>query len=384
MPKFKILETDYNNFKDICSVGAEFKNEEGKVSTKRMQALYLLGVKLHNAVMAATAYQRQRRKLQSTNATGVKALTAFHEAQAELSWIDEQARLNEEVVYIRKWLSRQGATFWGLGGIDLPNLKNTRVIYDADPALQESTKVTISGGRLLSADGKPFDTARMVTMQSGPGYAIYVMSAEGNFHVRSHSVGYYHHSSLLAGADVAGAGEIKVKNGKIKKLSNKSGHYTPGHENLLQVLAMLQKKDVDLDFKLMVMPSGREYPSVSAFMTDQRLDDASIQRVTQAMNLVSTIPVKQRGALNGAPENHVPVPKQRGALNGPPGNMNHNAATAPGNHVPAPKQRGALNGPPGNMQHVTAAAAPTGMPGAFEPPAKKRQALEPSVFLNLK
>jgi hypothetical protein len=72
------------------------------------------------------------------------------------------------------------------------------------------------------------------------------MSEEGSLHVDSHSVGYRHHSSLLAGKNVGSAGEMMVKQGKLVWISNKSGHYHPSVPHFLQVLHQLQKKSVDL------------------------------------------------------------------------------------------------------------------------------------------
>jgi hypothetical protein len=99
------------------------------------------------------------------------------------------------------------------------------------------------------------------------------MSETGNIHVSSHSVGHRHHSSLLAGANVAGAGELKAVNGHLTWLSNKSGHYAPSVAHMLQVLHQIQKGGVPMTFALTVMPAKKQYPTVGAFLKELELND---------------------------------------------------------------------------------------------------------------
>jgi hypothetical protein len=55
----------------------------------------------------------------------------------------------------------------------------------------------------------------------------------------------FHHSSLLAGAPVAAAGEIRCKNGVIELISNSSGHYKPPVEYVKQVFLELRDRGYD-------------------------------------------------------------------------------------------------------------------------------------------
>lgn len=285
MITFKVLETDAADFKDLCSLGGQYQGEVGTAGVREAALKGLAGA-LKQAFQAARNYQRGNLASASTDLKGVKNLTAFHDSQMTAVKSAGQSRLNTDVINFRTWLSRQGAWFTGDDDINWPQTLRLRVIYDMDPALQSSTKVTVAGGILYTADGKPFDTASMVTHFSGPGAAVYVMSAEGNLHVHSHSVGHYHHSSLLAGGQVAGAGELRVRGGRITWLSNKSGHYHPGRKQLMQVLAMLQKKKVNLDFALTVMPENKRFNSVNDFMVDQQLDDAHFLNMAAAASNV--------------------------------------------------------------------------------------------------
>jgi len=93
-----------------------------------------------------------------------------------------------------------------------------------------------------------YDTSKSVTYLKGAGTAIYVMTTDGALYVGSHSVGEFHHSSFLAGAPVACAGEIRVRHGKLTYLSNKSGHYWPRPGHLLQCMEQLAKKGVNYTY----------------------------------------------------------------------------------------------------------------------------------------
>jgi hypothetical protein len=73
---------------------------------------------------------------------------------------------------------------------------------------------------------------------------IYVMGTNGEIHVSpKHETDYqFRHSSFLRGNKVLCAGTLIVKDGKIKLMTNKSGHYQPKRNHLLQVLEVMQTK----------------------------------------------------------------------------------------------------------------------------------------------
>jgi hypothetical protein len=194
-----------------------------------------------------------------------------------------EAKLREakhRVNYERLRLERQGCVIRPDGTIDW-SLSARTVEYDHDLARQGMTMLTIRSGVLYSGKDR-FDTTSLVTQFSGPGYAIFVMSATGNIHVSSHSVGNRHHSSLLAGGSVAGAGELKCRNGLLMYLSNKSGHYQPDVRHLAQVLHQLIKNGVPPTFALKVFPEGRIYPSAKVYLSElapeQDYDLAKLRR----------------------------------------------------------------------------------------------------------
>jgi hypothetical protein len=194
--------------------------------------------------------------------------------------VDLKARVHKaEGVATRQkaWLERMGARLLPSNHIDWGFSVRT-VVYDDSPQLRNTTRIRVKGGKVFLDDAcaRPLETRQMVTANMGPGYCIYVMSERGEIHVSSHSVGDRHHSSLLAGGNVAGAGEMQVWDGQLKWISNKSGHYFPESEHFLQTLHAFQKKGVALDaVKLSFLfnggpPKGVPYASVPAFLQDRK------------------------------------------------------------------------------------------------------------------
>ena len=71
----------------------------------------------------------------------------------------------------------------------------------------------------------------------------YVMSADQKLYVaQRHEV--LHHSDFLKGAPVLGAGEMIIRSGQLRYLSNQSGHYRPNAEVLLQTKKLLEAQGV--------------------------------------------------------------------------------------------------------------------------------------------
>ncbi|MFE7801707.1 hypothetical protein [Nocardia sp. NPDC057440] len=102
-------------------------------------------------------------------------------------------------------------------------------------------------GKLYDAEGNLFDT-RKGSKPSGnrKRCAIFVMDENGSIYASNyHELGRFHHSSLVAGESVAGAGEIRVENGVITHLSDKSGHYKPTFDMMVKVIERLDDSRAD-------------------------------------------------------------------------------------------------------------------------------------------
>lgn len=211
---------------------------------------------------------------------------------------------NDALILEKKVLSRQGIRFKG-DGLDVDSMANVKkVLYDYDLEKQNATKLKIKNGLFYigvvqNTEPEPlnkfmvrpntvpaakpkvvkdvlFDTSRKAIWtgdESGFGKAIFVLSKEGNFHVAGHKIGQYHHSSLLAGGDVAGAGCMKVVQGKLTWIANKSGHYQPSVDHFLYILYTLQNSGVDMDFSITLHDNpikGRDFPVLAQWMAERQ------------------------------------------------------------------------------------------------------------------
>jgi hypothetical protein len=86
----------------------------------------------------------------------------------------------------------------------------------------------------------------MRTFASGKGVAMVVVR-ESDMFIHSHIKDRFHHSSIFAGEPVHFAGEIKVSQGRIEWISNKSGHYQPGLAETYAVLEFLRDRGCNLN-----------------------------------------------------------------------------------------------------------------------------------------
>ncbi len=112
--------------------------------------------------------------------------------------------------------------------------------------------VDADGNLRQASDGSLFDSSAGSTHWSGGGRAIFVMDEHGNLYATlDQQVGHTHHSSLLGGESVVGAGEIEVRDGKLVAMTDQSGHYQPTTEMNDQVLQSLRDQGLqaDADFK---------------------------------------------------------------------------------------------------------------------------------------
>lgn len=123
----------------------------------------------------------------------------------------------------------------------------TKVKY-LDQVERQQYKLSIKDGRLFDESGNPFDTSGASSVfAGGSGSAIFVMDEQGNIYAsKTQTVGKFHHSSFLAGKPVASAGEITVKDGYVKEITRRSGHYQPTEAQSMQVLTQLRTNGVDV------------------------------------------------------------------------------------------------------------------------------------------
>jgi len=101
---------------------------------------------------------------------------------------------------------------------------------------REERRVLIQNGLVYDHAGKPV----LNTKSKHYNQNNYVMDAAGNFYLFDEFTNpEIRHSSIFAGGPVAGAGNIKIEDGRIVYIDSDSGHYsTEGvYENVLKELA---------------------------------------------------------------------------------------------------------------------------------------------------
>ena len=122
-----------------------------------------------------------------------------------------------------------------------------RTVEYLDDAGRARLKLTIDNGLLRDAEGELFDTTTSMIHTGMTGRSIFVMDEEGNLYASlEQSVGRFHHSSMLAGRPVAGAGELEVHEGVLRLITNNSGHYAPTREMVAQVVDRLRRAGINL------------------------------------------------------------------------------------------------------------------------------------------
>jgi len=103
--------------------------------------------------------------------------------------------------------------------------------------------------QVLDANGQKFDT-RGWKCAGKINYAMWSASPDGAFYAAKAGLGetegkLFHHSSFLGGATALCAGEIKVYKGRLREISNLSGHYGPKLKNLVDACAAILEAGYD-------------------------------------------------------------------------------------------------------------------------------------------
>lgn len=87
---------------------------------------------------------------------------------------------------------------------------------------------------------------RLVRKFSTKSQWIFVADTSFNLYVGIKQSGAFQHSSFLHGSRISSAGLIKIRDGKIRLLQPRSGHYRPPASNFLAFIHALRAKGVDM------------------------------------------------------------------------------------------------------------------------------------------
>lgn len=130
-------------------------------------------------------------------------------------------------------------------GIDIPFNGYSVTYYTQEQ--QRQAKLTVAeNGKVQNAEKQEATTSHARTEDSGPGFGTFAIDEAGQLFTGSHRPGNEYHSSLVRGDPVRAAGEIRVENGQLLEITNKTGHYKTSREQLISVLKDLQRQGYDL------------------------------------------------------------------------------------------------------------------------------------------
>lgn len=107
--------------------------------------------------------------------------------------------------------------------------------------IRECYRCNFAGdGTVSTNDGTPFATRDLETAHSGAGWAVFVVDPSGKMYARAHQVGYFHHSTFLAGRPVSAAGEVLIDDaGVIRFITAKTGHYRAGPDEMVRMVTLI-------------------------------------------------------------------------------------------------------------------------------------------------
>lgn len=156
---------------------------------------------------------------------------------------DDEGGMYETVSLHPDYLGEQYGGLWKEFGYAPP------YVWYLDSPERQLQKLSVSeDDGLLYQDGMLFDTSDATTggVSQEEGRAIFVMAPDGTLYASKwNQVGHFHHSSLLAGSDVAAAGELGAVNGTLVLVTSCSGHYRPPDEITMQALDSLENMGYD-------------------------------------------------------------------------------------------------------------------------------------------
>ena len=153
---------------------------------------------------------------------------------------------------------------------DQRNLQHDMIKYIDDAEERALFRVTIKNGLIYKHNFGVnkitlYDTAGF-TSAAGKGWGVFVMDHDDLYSGAHDAMGsamdpesagsgnpwamenmQFYHSSFLAGASVFSAGEMRVENGRLTGVTQKSGHYHPGVVQLKNLFTFLRFKGVNID-----------------------------------------------------------------------------------------------------------------------------------------
>lgn len=122
----------------------------------------------------------------------------------------------------------------------------SRTIHYGRDADREGWRISVRNGLFYDSSGVLLNTMHFSNDIASLGWAIYVRTPDDHLYAHGYQLHVFHHSVLNAGRPVMSAGEIYVRHGVLRGITNKSGHYRPETTHFLQMLSWLRHQGVNL------------------------------------------------------------------------------------------------------------------------------------------
>ncbi|MCP5180551.1 MAG: hypothetical protein H6994_11755 [Pseudomonadales bacterium] len=142
-------------------------------------------------------------------------------------------------------------------------------------------ELAVSGGQIGIRSGASLNRT---TSGGQPQPVVFVVSEGGRVLAGNYERGKFHHSSLVGGRNVQGAGEMYfAPDGRLQAISDKSGHYMPDRVRLLQGLTALKNANVPLESVDLFINAQKQGISAGLFVRSEnwRLDAANFGAVSR-------------------------------------------------------------------------------------------------------
>lgn len=172
-------------------------------------------------------------------------------------------------VEFKKWVNdptaiKKKSSFWGFGNAALTvATKDWMNTTDADPVFYDTmanSLVEFDNGKLVDSHGARVDTLQMNSFHTGRGWGIFACDTRMRFFVSDHHAdnqeAWIRHTTLAAGSPVLSAGEIVVENGRIRALSNETGHYRLPYKLFLRFICQFAQIPGDAIVKVFASEGG--------------------------------------------------------------------------------------------------------------------------------
>jgi hypothetical protein len=244
------------------------ENEEGEHIVELQERLQQQGVPVETTGRFDEQTQAAVHQVAQANggaaATDIEAIAAVARATGPLlspAW--QQKLYNPDATYGYQANLEQkyhGEEYGTTGAFAKDQLQQTyypteQAAHDLYGVQVEDGYVTVPGEQDAQGNATYVDTTGVETgaglLGSKPERMIYTMDAEGDLrvadakHEGNREEQRFHHSSLASGQEVAGAGEMKIRDGVVETVSDRSGHYKPNLGMTQQVNDRLAEGGVD-------------------------------------------------------------------------------------------------------------------------------------------